>query len=239
MFSQRIFPIFSRRSSPLFIATGTAGALGLYLYHKDDTIKHTTANGREAAHLSTISVRNFQTKIFLRPPDGEIGEQQTESHILLGHEDSKDLLLKREKSTLVSRPGNPVIRWDTNVLGANAACEDRHAIDLIRKDELGVLLAETENEKSYWEKWFGVRTSILSPKSIEGDQPGKAKEGDGRKDLVMFSVFDGHSGWAVSHLLHKLLHPCLAYAIASQSELKTGNIPRDHPNTLISLISRL
>lgn len=55
-----------------------------------------------------------------------------------------------------------------------------------------------------------------STTSKEEGKPVDAEKGDGSKDLVMFSVFDVHYGTATSHLLSKVLHPCLAYAVAAQ-----------------------
>lgn len=44
----------------------------------------------------------------------------------------------------------------------------------------------------------------------------------GEKDLMLFSVIDGHGGWATSDLLEKTMHPTLALGLAG---LQAGIIP--------------
>jgi hypothetical protein len=121
-------------------------------------MKTTMFNGW-AAHLKTVSAPTFQTKLWLGPFN--IGKEQIVPHILLSEEECEALLHSKEKTTKVDRPGHPVVRWDTNVLPANKVCEDRHSIDLISGDGLPRLLPGHDEGKSFWEKWFGVRTSIL------------------------------------------------------------------------------
>jgi pyruvate dehydrogenase phosphatase len=61
--------------------------------------------------------------------------------------------------------------------------------------------------KRWWEVW-------------KTGAPGADEEG--RKDLMLFSVLDGHAGDATSQLLSKTLHPTLALSLA---ELQAGYFP--------------
>lgn len=85
-----------------------------------------------------------------------------------------------------------VLRYATNTLASNAPIEDRYAADSISRQLL----------------YEGV------PKP-----PADQVQGNG---LKLFSVIDGHSGWATSQLLSQTLHPMLVLSLRS---LYAGNVP--------------
>ena len=101
----------------------------------------------------------------------------------------------------MDRTGNPVKRFDEITLSANEPGEDRHVIDVVSSTDLAGFQDES-SEMTLWEKWAEIRRT-------------KEQRGDGNEDLVFASVFDGCGGSAaVSELLQKTLHACLASALA-------------------------
>ncbi len=97
----------------------------------------------------------------------------------------------------------------------NQPCGDRHAVDFISSVGLEKLVRPMQGE-SFWKPWFEARTSILPLTGKKGESL-KAEQGDRSKDTMMFSVSDRHGGAALSHLLKKVLQPCLASATANQA----------------------
>ena len=100
------------------------------------------------------------------------------------------ILHENETSQTIGRKGNPVVRWDRNWVGSNEPSEDRSAIDLIAR---------------------GSNARASSP----GLTVQEVEQGEGSRDIVMFSMLDGHAGDATSKLLAKALHPTLGLALAS------------------------
>ncbi|WRT63309.1 uncharacterized protein IL334_000214 [Kwoniella shivajii] len=94
----------------------------------------------------------------------------------------------------VGRKGNPVIRWDTNWVGSNEPCEDRFASNLIPRKST----SSNANDGS----------------DIQSDE--------GKKDLLLFSIIDGHAGDATSRLLKETLNPVIAISLAG---LQAGFLP--------------
>jgi len=113
--------------------------------------------------------------------------------------ETEAMLHENETSERIRRNGNPVIKWDQNWLGSNEPCEDRSAIDTIQRGPAA------------------KATSLLSVRMV----PETA--GEGSRDLIMFSVLDGHGGDATSKLLAKALHPTIGLELAS---LQAGHLPR-------------
>jgi len=108
------------------------------------------------------------------------------------------MLHENESGEVVARRGNPVVRWDRNWVGSNEPCEDRSAIDLLSE--------ETTEQRGLWRRGSGTRE--------EKEQLGveSSINPNGNKDIMMFSVFDGHAGGDTSQLLSTVLHPSLKWA---------------------------
>lgn len=103
------------------------------------------------------------------------------------------------------------MRWDRNWVGSNEPCEDRSAVDLVPR-------ARSARDMSWGlGAWFG--SSPDPSGEVPGDNQG-AREG--QKDIVLFSIIDGHGGWATSELLSKVLHPTLTLSLAA---LQAGVVP--------------
>lgn len=139
---------------------------------------------------------------------------RTLSDVLLPAEKCEELFdpeSYRQKSVRFEREGNPVKGWDLMVLECNQPCEDRHAIDLVNSGDIEEMVNSTpagkvaEGAVSFWERWSMVRNRIV--------QDGKVHDRPGGKDLLLFSVLDGHSGSTTSDLLSKVLNPTLLYSL--------------------------
>jgi pyruvate dehydrogenase phosphatase len=116
----------------------------------------------------------------------------------LPERDIEAKLHSNESSSVVDRPGNPVVRWDRNWVGSNEPCEDRSAIDIVPRSQ------SWRDTQRWWKwNWGGVGASAAAEASTPGS-----------KDIMMFSVLDGHAGDATSQLLSKTLHPTLTLALA-------------------------
>jgi pyruvate dehydrogenase phosphatase len=137
-----------------------------------------------------------------------IGGEKTSVHAVMPQEETEAFLKANEKSTVVNRPGNPVIKIDENVLPSKMACEDRHVVDIVSRADIEALLGPHTGSTSIWDDWSRMKVA-----------PGEA--GDGRDDLLFVSVFDGHMGSpAVADLLQKTLHTCLAWMMASKAHCR-------------------
>jgi pyruvate dehydrogenase phosphatase len=111
-----------------------------------------------------------------------------------------------------------VVRWDRNWVASNEPCEDRSAVDVVPR-------LRSAKDMGWWPSSnLPFDSSMKSPpSSAQAEQPTEgANRPDGSKDLVMFSIMDGHAGHATSELLSKVLHPTLALGLAG---LQAGNVP--------------
>ena len=177
---------------------------GTYLYIRENWSKTTDSSGYRAYLKSNVAPA-FDFKHWIGPYGQS--KEAINQYILLNKEVTENILRKQELTRIVNRPGNPVIRWDANVLPTKEACEDRHAVDEISREELSQL-TQAKEDRSFWDRWLNVRTAIL-PHGQES-----AVHEDGSLDMVFVSIFDGHAGSpAVSHLLSKVVHPVLANMI--------------------------
>lgn len=141
--------------------------------------------------------------------------------LLLSPGEAEKKLTQNQRQLAFNRAGNPLWRLDINTLPSNTVMEDSHAFDVISKTDLPALL----EAGSFWKQWYDVRTKIL------GDHRGvQSKAGDGGKDLIMASVFDGHGGAQVAELCGKALHACIARAIAQNT---CAERPKEVPSVLI------
>lgn len=106
------------------------------------------------------------------------------------------MLKEHEETRDIDRPGNPVVRLDSNFVASNEPIEDRSAADVVPRGQ----------PKGNW--WGSVT-------------PAAAANEPGKRDLVFVSVIDGHAGDATSQLLSKTLHPTITIALAG---LQSGYI---------------
>lgn len=116
-------------------------------------------------------------------------------HTLLSADDAEKLMHGKEISVEFNNAAvkpSSVSRYATNTLASNDPIEDRYAADSISRQLL----------------YEGI------PKA-----PADKIQGDG---LKLFSVIDGHGGWATSQLLSQTLHPMLVLSLRS---LHAGNTP--------------
>ncbi len=97
-----------------------------------------------------------------------IGGESTSTHVLLPETETEALLKRNEKTTILNRSGNPVQRWDENVLPGNEPREDRHAVDVVSAQDLPRLVGGTGNGVPFWENWAGMKV---------------VGEGDGRNEI--------------------------------------------------------
>ncbi|WVO16054.1 hypothetical protein L204_103719 [Cryptococcus depauperatus] len=126
-------------------------------------------------------------------------------------EEVEKMLRENENSQKVKRAGNPVIRWDNNWVGSNDPCEDRWANDLVPRKQTAI---ERLNEATaFWISWF------------KDDSQASLAETEGKRDLILFSIMDGHAGDATSRLLQKSLNPTIALALA---RLQAGHFPDEN-----------
>lgn len=220
-----------RTYRPLLIGGGAVAAgLGGYLYlNRNDERRFYRPIGWDA-WIKTAHEETFQ----MRLPYGAwgVGNDHFSSHILLSEEECEAKLKAQETSTIVRRAGNMVVRWDTGVLGSNQPCEDRHAVDLIPRSSLNYLrngdttglpvdaareVADAQAPLSFWERWGKVKNHVPKVKDEES-KVHHVDQGPGEDDILMVSVLDGHGshgGFMVAELMRKVLHPTLAYALAS------------------------
>ena len=186
-------PAPRRLGREAFLATVVlAGAAGAYYYDTQRKTSTSTPGGRgvqtKAGHGPTFTVKIDRIKkewTFNRLSDQEVEAK----------------LRANESAQLIVRPGNPILRYDTNWVGSNEPCEDRFASDIIPRGEAP--------KEQGWLSWFS-KAKIPYP--------------DGKRDLMFFSIFDGHAGHATSNLLSKVMHPTLALSLAG---LQAGYVP-DH-----------
>lgn len=156
-------------------------------------------------------------------------DTKTYSDVLKSTEECEKLFKPsyRQKAVTLQREGNPVQGWDLMVLECNTPGEDRVAVDLVSQDDLGSLLNRPEagnlddtgdvtrrgegGGMSFWEQWGILKRKVLLDEE-------ELKSGTGERDLLLFSIFDGHGGTTISDLLAKVLHPTLLYALAHTSK---------------------
>jgi hypothetical protein len=199
----KLQPLIRSLVAPVLIG-GIATALGVYRYRRDDFLTTKDSNG-QTAYIKTSSELTFDVKRWNGPI--RQSNEEVNKYILLDEEATEKMLHAREQTTEVVRPGNPVVKWDVTSLPTQVATEDRHAIDVIPAEATSQLVEE-QADRSFWDRWLDLRTAILPT----GEN---AVPGDGRKDLVFASVFDGHGGLVISHLLSKVIHPALASAFGA------------------------
>lgn len=177
-----------------------AAAAAAYYYETSSTTSIASSSDPNSAGGDTFDItlgsgRRRETHTFTRLSNGAC----------------EGKLHEHEASHIVGRPGNPVIKWDRNWLGSNEPCEDRSAVDLVPR------LRSSRDMPKSWGSWlFGGSHARIREEDGES--------GSGKRDLVLFSIIDGHGGWATSELLSKVLHPTLTLSLAG---LQAGIIPGD------------
>lgn len=199
--------ILSRRYVPYLAAGGVTASLAACYFPREKEREIIGLSGWPA-YLKHLTPDVFQ----VRGNTGEfcVGKEMVWKHLLLSEEEYQKELMVNEKSTTIARKGNMVVKYDTVSIAANTPTEDRWKVDLIPRGSLSKLF-----EGKFWPRWADVKQETKKDKDEE-----KGKEvyrGDGRDDLMFFSMIDGHAGVTMPDLLQRVLHPTLAFALA-QSE---------------------
>ncbi len=135
------------------------------------------------------------------------------------------MLTVNQSSRSFQRIGNTVARVDTNWVGSNEPCEDRSAIDLIPRS----LISPSKSNSTGLFGWIRAKQEPSSkPPAVSSMETAvdritpRTPLEQGNRDLMFFSVLDGHAGYATSQLLSKTLHPTLTVALAG---LEAGYLP--------------
>ncbi|WRT63431.1 uncharacterized protein IL334_000336 [Kwoniella shivajii] len=184
------------------LATLLTGGAICYSW-SDNSYKETTLFSGSPAKIRTIPGQAVDFTYTVESVTGPL--TKTFKHLLLSEAEAEAKLTFGENGVTVARGGNGVKAWEVNSLPAGDISEDRFSADLITKSDLKELL---EKEGFFWLKWWDTRTKLYPKK--EGSE---VIDGDGKEDIMMFSVFDGHGGSHVSDLLNKTVHGCLAWNI--------------------------
>nr|XP_019048492.1 hypothetical protein I302_02264 [Kwoniella bestiolae CBS 10118]OCF27422.1 hypothetical protein I302_02264 [Kwoniella bestiolae CBS 10118] len=201
------------KSQPLRLISNTYKVLGLaslitggaaYYLLSEEKYKETTLFSGWPGKIRTIPSKAVEWTYTLDSADGPI--KKTFTHLLLSGEEVEKKVKNGENKVFVNREGNHVKSWEINSLPSGDTGEDRYSTDIISKREVKDLL---EGESLFWKNWWDFRTRLYPNKQGE-----EVLEGDGKGDLLMFSVFDGHGGPFVSDLLGRTLHGCLAWNAA-------------------------
>jgi len=188
-------------------ASFLAAAAGLYYYET-----------RSSSSSSTTTTKNGTwptTEFSVRARQGGVVQEfkfQRKSHA-----EVETALTEHQRTQTYRRRGNPVSRVDTNWVGSNEPCEDRSAIDLIPRS------IKPKTKGSFdWLQSSSSQEPVLSASTDVAVDRVKAPEATGNRDLMFFSVLDGHAGSATSELLSKVLHPTLTLSMAG---LEAGYLP--------------
>lgn len=116
------------------------------------------------------------------------------THDYLGAANAEKLLRLHETTqTFKPLKSTSVVRFDNNWVECNDPIEDRHAESCLSRDVLYHKVPRSEVEDE---------SSIINPV-------------DGQGELKLFSIFDGHAGWATADLLRKTLHPMVVLSLRS------------------------
>ena len=77
----------------------------------------------------------------------------------------REALRANETSLVLHRKSGGIVRVHSGVVGSNAPCEDKHAIDVIPKTDLSLLLSETGDDQGaedpFWAKLAKVKNMII------------------------------------------------------------------------------
>ena len=178
---------------------------------------HTGTNDAEAGHLRDVPVQGFTWTWYYGPFGMSL--PRTSTHLLVSPEEAESRLIKRQHAHPITRPGNPVIRIDTNYLPTMGEGEDRMSMDLVRWQDIPQLRKRTG--QSVWDIWADIKIPL--------DQ--KVEGGD---DLLFVSLLDGHGkSPAVADLAKRTFNACLAWTLAGIAK-PDGNAS---PGDMVKVIS--
>jgi pyruvate dehydrogenase phosphatase len=198
-------------TAPFVLATAAlaaGGSIGYYLASLQDgstqTLTTTTFDGKHAEYRPRASGQVFDIVVPSQPVVKSTHAKLTSAEI--------EAFLKANETSIPvrDRPGNPILRWDTNIVPANPVCEDRITIDLVGKDDIDELIHAST---PFWPRWREIRTKALSIVGPWQKILPQVSPGAGDKDVSFFSVFDGHGGISTVDHISKVLHPTLARAL--------------------------
>jgi hypothetical protein len=213
------------------LAVGALGLLGagLYVYcnrvGEEERLLVKSFNGRDLS-LQTGTTRSFTLTQCNTPFDVYDPAAVIETvHLVRSVEDNERFLKQQETIRLPNRnrKGNPVVAWHKNTLAVTDPHEDRNSGDHVDGDTLARLLGAHHEQGGLWGAWDELRSRNLAKSKFRGAAAEQEGGLAGADDLVFLTVIDGHAGSAVSELLYKTLHACLATAVG---KLKAGHL---HP----------
>lgn len=178
---------------------GTTAALALALLAASAyTYYSSTDTDNPLSSILGIGISGGGDKTFTYTV-GRGSRRQSQTFDLLSPYEAEAKLRANEDSNKLDRRGNPIVKWDRNWLGSNEPCEDRSAVDVVPRGRSSRDISSTAK----------VHLDSSTPQ-------------EGGKDLALFSIMDGHGGWATSEMLSTVLHPALVTGLAS---LQAGYAP--------------
>ncbi|ODO01902.1 hypothetical protein L198_02631 [Cryptococcus wingfieldii CBS 7118] len=157
----------------------------------------------------------------IRSIDGQQVEWRFEDkhyyHPLLSDRDAERMLTPGHKVTEVNRRGNPLKTFDFKILFSADTGEDRCNFEVVTRSDLAGVAQKSGKGEFWWKSWWDARNRVY-PKGRNR----KPKVGDGSEDVIICSVWDGHSGHEMAELLKRGLHGCLAWNIGKELNRSKG-----------------
>lgn len=123
-------------------------------------------------------------------------------------EQCEALLRSEEHSGAFRTKSAGVIRHASNYVSAHAKGEDRRSVSGVSIEQLGPAVkavAERHTGETWWARWADLQ------------------EGSEEKDLLFFTVIDGHLGAEACDLLEVAANACLAWTIGNDSKALGGD----------------
>lgn len=160
------------------------------------------------------------------------GKKVETLHVLKSVMECEEQIKAEESTTHLARPGNPIIRWDSNVIRAKEQPEDRLACDVISGEALRELQSRSDEEghgELIWTAWERLRCSSKETEDIKPSSEMSSAQGPGEAGgdgIAVFSVFDGHlspNGYMLADLGKKTLHPTI---LSMMTELRPSSATR-------------
>lgn len=121
-------------------------------------------------------------------------------------EDCEKLLKQNDKTGNIQTKHGVVSHSSSYVSAYAGRGEDRMAVDAISYEALAQAMKEgTDKGRTWWGQW------------------GDLKKAEGDKDLLFFTVIDGHGGAQVCDLLEVAANACIGWAIGNSPEAMAGD----------------
>lgn len=202
---------------------------------QDNGLVHTTIQFGWPATLRSTVLEGVEWAYDVGPFNS--GKPVSFQYKLKDETEVEEMFTKNQKSTVIKRKGNPVVRWDENFVMSTSG-EDRHAVDIVTQEEtLQLAQAGQLGAQSFWEKWTGIKQGHKEELNHRQDNV-SAGTNIGRQDLVLFSVFDGFEGSTISELMKRGAHACMAHGFGVATSQANGfqNDMLVRPGNLVGII---